>query len=229
MKIHLPGLLLGFLTVCAPLAHAAVIFDTNSGTYASSASTTFLNQFGKAVAFQTGSTAYSLDSLSLFLNGDGSAVSNSTLTVVLYSNDGSNTPGSALATLGTVGGTTASSAAEFVFTPGAAITLQANTIYWVSVRRASVDTGSIGWVTSSTVQTPPSPVEVGYSYAGFNPVLVQISNPGGASVSDPATWTSRSSVYNALEISGTAVPEPGAALAILVSGLGVIVLRRRGR
>ena len=205
-------------------SRAAVIFSTYNGNDAGTSSP-LNNNSGKAIGFtlpnplqpaDTGS--YQFDGVSLRLSGTAASTS---LVVKLFSNDGSNTPGTELGALTSTTFTLTSTAATYTFTPSAALTLTAGTTYWIAVQSTEPEnTGaSLNWHTSNP--QPSSYSSVGVATAG------QIFGSG----SNPSTWTQTSGVRNSLTIDATPLPIPEPAAPIL-TGAGLVsmaMLRRRSR
>lgn len=202
--------------------NASVIYDTYGGNYSGPTSNIHTGN-GKGVAFTMpnplqpapGTTSYTLDSIQLHLSG--TSAGNSDITLSLYTNDGSNTPGTL------IGGFTASSSftltpttGVYTFNPSTSITLSASTTYWVTLQSSVVGgSGPLVYWHTSTPQPPASPSTVGVT--NFGAVF------GSGS---PDTWTSTSSNFNAMTVNATAVPEPGAVMLIAI-GATFTLLRRR--
>jgi len=205
-------------------SQAAVIFSTYNNIDGGTSSPLNSNS-GKAVGFtmpaplqpaETGS--YELNSVSLRLSGTAPS---SSVVVKLFSNDGTNSPGTDLGALTSTTFTLTSTVGTYTFTPSATLTLTAGTTYWIAVQTTELEnTGaSLNWHTSSTL--PPSYSSVGVTPAG------QIFGPG----SNPSSWTQTSGVRNSLTIDATPLPIPEPAAPIL-TGAGLVsmaMLRRRSR
>jgi hypothetical protein len=195
-----------------PNSHAAVIVTTFGGNDTGTSSN-IDDASGKAIGFTmpAGST-YSLNSIDLRLSS-AVTVSSSAVSLALYSNDGTNTPGVLLATLLTPNlSSLSTTAATFTFNSGGGILLNPSTSYWATFTNTS--TPDLSW-RSSNPSTFTSSISATYLGAMFGPP------------SSPGTWTGTSSVRNALTIDAVAVPEPGAAA--LLGWAGFLFLRNRKR
>jgi len=198
-------------------AHAAVIYNTYNGNDDGTASNIHSGN-GKALAFTMpatllpgGTTSYDLNSVQMRFSGSASSTD---MTVSLYSNDGSNTPGTLLGTLTPSSSfTLTGSVATYTFN-ATSLTLSASTTYWVAMT-ASVASG-IYWHTSSPLPSPLSSVGVTDGGGVY----------GGGS---PDTWTSTSGVRNSLTVNATAVPEPGTCVLFATGALCVILRSRKAR
>lgn len=222
MKTRIASLLLSALALFgAPATNAAVIFSTYGGNASGTTSTGIRTNNGKAMSFAMpnplqpgGTTSYTLDSVELLLSGNSAS---SVIQLSLYTNDGSNTPGTLITSFTPASSFTLTSTATlYTFNPGSSITLDANTTYWVTLSstNGTGNTTGVNWNTSSPLPSPLSSVGVGF---GTNPAIFGTNTT-------PSSWTSTSSVNNAFIVNATAVPEPaGWGLAII----GTTVFLRR--
>ncbi|GAT34585.1 PEP-CTERM protein-sorting domain-containing protein [Terrimicrobium sacchariphilum] len=200
-------------------AKAAVIFSTYNNNDSGTASPIH-NTSGKGLAFNMPSplqpgdtTSYTLDSISLRLSG---SILSSQIVLSLYTNDGSNTPGTLISSFTpTSAFTLTSTAASYTFTTSSAVTLTAGTTYWVTMYSTSSNTSGLSWKTSS-----PQP-------SLYSTVGVSLFGTIFGTTTNPANWTNTSStVYNSLTVNATAVPEPGIAALSMLGILGLVGLRR---
>ena len=206
-KVTLALPFLGFCAIAQPAsAQIDIVNNLNSTTAASNSiggPTWFAN------SFQTDGQDYFLTSAVLKLKSGG----NGAVSVSLYSNSVSNTPGVSLVSMGT-SAPLGTAYANVSFDPVTLQKLDGNTIYWV-VAQSPTQT-SWGW----THQT------------GFSGVGTVPSASAFAFTNDNATtWTSNpiSNGPFQLQVTGVPTPEPG-GIALLVSvGLsgGGFAFRRR--
>ena len=211
------------LALTAVGSHAAIIFisynDSDGGT-----PSPLNNNSGKAVAFTmptplqpTDTASYQLNSLTFRFSG---SVTNTQIVVKLYSNDGSNTPGTELTAFSSDTFTLTTTAGSYTFVPAGSVTLLAGLKYWATVSSTEPSGGAaLSWRTSTA--QPASYSDVGVTPGG------QIFGTG----SDPSTWPSSSGVINTVTVDATAlpVPEPAAALLLAGGAMTAAVKRRRMR
>lgn len=200
------------IAAAAPIAHAdpidAVFYNlapTSTDSLTNDDGTDAIGSYGTlAQSFNGGSQAEPLDSVALLLVNGSTANLGGSIQVSLLA-DNSNTPGTALISLGSLPdsavGTTGSA---YVFTPATSYQLQPYTQYWIEVTAPTQDTLQWGYSLDTTA------LGVGGQYAydaldGVNPV---------------AGW----GAYQ-MDVE---VPEPG-TLALVLSGLGALGFRRRRR
>jgi hypothetical protein len=166
----------------------------------------------EAQSFTVGGVSQTLDSVTVRLGNDGGGAE--TITVHLYSNNGS-VPGSSQLTIGSVNiPALTTSFADYTLSAPSAFTLQANTTYWLEADTG--DTDPVHWaVTSSTTTTGPGTL--------------------GARVFSPSPpappWFSGSGRLQ-VEVDGTpvaAVPEPSGLALLGLGGAGLLGWRVRRR
>ena len=201
-------------------ASSAVIFSTYNNNDSGTASPIH-NASGKGIAFTMpatlqpgGTTSYTLDSVSLRLSG---SILSSQIVLSLYTNDGSNTPGTLISSFPATPFTLTSTVTSYTFTTSSAVTLAAGTTYWVTMYTTSSNTNGLSWKTSS-----PQP-------SSYSTVGVSLSGTIFGSNTSPSSWTNTSStVYNSLTVNATAVPEP-TAVALAILGIAGLAVHRRLR
>ncbi len=185
-------------------SQAAVIFD-QSGTHTLAGTVRNIDYFGQS--FMSGGTTMGLTSVDLYMGNAASALGN--FAVALYSNTGSNLPGTLIETL--TGPSNPATTGTYTYTGSS--TLLANTGYWI-VAEVTGGSGSYSW--HAEFNNPP---EVGATVAND----VAISHNQGAS------WTYNnpgSNVSLQMTVNADAVPEPSRAL-LLGLGLAMTCLRRK--
>jgi hypothetical protein len=197
-------------------AAADTLYDSLSAATAISAGYNLVSgaNFGPlADSFSTGSNPFSLTDVQLALTVDDPSTTG-TVTVSLLS-DSSSSPGTTIATLGTINDSALSAytPATVDFSQASAIDLAANTRYWVEV--SSTDDSSAGW--SYTTDTTGVGVASEYNANSFQ-VYNNSGDPSLALINDP---------YQ-LQVNGVAaVPLPGAAWLFASAVAGLAALRRR--
>jgi hypothetical protein len=125
--------------------------------------------------------------------------------------DDNNAPSSSV--IGTLQSPTSGSDAfgAFVFTATSAITLEANTTYWMVI--TSPDSGNaFAWVRSSNSPTPTGLFTFGIQAISYN---------------SGANWQEGSNGPHSFSIEGSAVPEPGVILLSILGLTALVLLRRR--
>lgn len=180
-----------------------------------------------AVSFRMNAGAYNLDGvklrLSLFNGIGGAEINNNPAPLVELRDDGGTVPGSnVLTTFQNPTFSGGNAATDYTFLPGSAVTLEANTKYWVYVYGAAGG-GEYFWYRSTTGVTPTSPSGAA-TFGEFR-----------RSQSSGATWFDDGRL-NSFEVLGTprqevtvvgdVVPEPTSILLFL-PGLAAVSLRRR--
>jgi hypothetical protein len=164
---------------------------------------------------------YKLTSVDLVLSNFTAATGGGSLTLSIYSNNGSNNPGTDLSDVSTsVTGTTSGTPTLASFTLASSLLLSAGTTYWLNLS-SSAGGPTVLWAgafSSSFNQINPS--GIGATDLG------QLRSVGSGS---PPTGTpSTSELRTSFELNGSAVPEPGSIVLIGVgSGLLLLVGRRR--
>ena len=215
MKLSKTGLVaIAALAASASLSQAVVLISS-IGTTDGSATTIGIGvRSGKAMNFvMAAGDDYSFDSARLSLSGATLTELNN-LNIGLWSNETGTTPiASELVSLSYAG---TSSGNIYDFTPDSSFTLEAETTYWLVLERYD-ETGSVAWESF----TEPATGTIASSTARIFP-------SGSGQTADPVTWQTTSGVFNAVEINGTVIPEPGAyALLAGLTGLSFVMLRRR--
>jgi hypothetical protein len=197
-----------WLCAAARPAQAQIDIVNNLSTTTANADRIGANLW-QADSFQTPNATYLLTAATLKL----SSISGGTVTVDLYSNTGTNKPGSPLVTLGT-SGALSTALADITFTPVGVQTLQANTVYWIVAHSlTSADWGA----TASTFYTGVGTIPADFAFA--------------ASADSGSTWSTQGIGRgpNQFRVQAT-TPEPGAmALVTGMSVAGIYTFRRRRR
>ncbi|PZP30926.1 MAG: hypothetical protein DI603_13405 [Roseateles depolymerans] len=194
------------LALALPAAQAGTVFDNLASSR--DGSDPLLSYGPLADSFHTGSDAgYVLSSITALLKS-GSADVVGDIRVSLLA-DNANTPGSVLATLGTLSSAAVSTAdfASYVFTPANGVQLAADTTYWIAIEALSPN--AVEWSWSGDLGA--TGVAGGYNY---NALMGVSSNAAFAPYQ--------------MAVSVQAVPEP-ASVALLLGGLGLVGLWRNGR
>jgi hypothetical protein len=166
---------------------------------------------GKAVNFVMGSGSnYKLTSVVLGLDNISASA---TPSVALWSDDGTSNPiGSLLETLSNPG--TLVTGAN-TFTSSLGTTLNASTTYWIVVTEDDPDElVTFDWVggTDDSVTS-----DIGASHTGRF-----YGKPG-----EEASWYKTSSVLNQIQVYATAIPEPATMSLVAISGLALMLWRRK--
>lgn len=165
--------------------------------------------FWKAQSFETTAGTWTLDNVVLRLKESGGSIITS-----IYSDSGSNLPGSSIQTLS--GPTSVGASYENLTYSGTSLTLTGNTRYWIVVRDTAF---GLTWSTA-----PDDTKSGAWSIPGVNP-SARSGNAG-------SSWVSDTNIYN-FSINATAaaaVPEPGTwAGAVLLAGGGAFARWRRRR
>lgn len=201
-------------------APAAVIYSTYNSNDSGTASGLHTGS-GKAVAFEMpatllpgGTTHYTLDSIAVRLSSSA-GVTSTDVKMSLYTNDGSNTPGSLIESLSASSSfTLTSSVGTYTFLSSGSTTLSASTRYWIVMEGTNVSPDIYYWHSSDPLPSPLSSVGVTNGGAVY----------GSGS---PSGWTSTSGVSNAVTVNATAVPEPAACLLFVVGATAVLLRRRK--
>jgi MYXO-CTERM domain-containing protein len=168
--------------------------------------------FWRAQSFVTSTGDWTLNNVVLRFRFNGGNI-----LAYIYSDSGSNLPGSSLETL--TGPTSNSGATPTNATyTSTGLSLTGNTRYWIVVTENQ--TGELGWTTAANTSTTGS-----WSIPG--------TNISATSVNSGSSWTANSAIQN-FSINATAsapapVPEPGtwAAAALLAGGAAFARWRRR--
>jgi hypothetical protein len=214
----LAAILLGLLSYNSAQAQILSNYpaDQSSG-YAIIQEPSFATQWlAQEFTFSSGVPSYTLTSVTM----DISAFTNfsSEFPFALYSNSGTNTPGSLLSTLTLTLSTPAAFAdSTDTFTPDSAVTLSANSSYWVVGRTTADGTDSISWQRTSVT----NPAGTGITGASFGPGLS--SHDLGSS------WGGIGNELS-LQVNGqlSVAPEPS-TWAMLLGGLGLLAFGRARR
>jgi hypothetical protein len=163
-------------------------------------------------SFSTTASPFSLNTVKVRLDGDPSVSPTATISIDLFSNSGTATPGSLLYHIGDVTDSNLSlSGSVFTFNLATAFPLAASTRYWIEVHAGTGSTAG------------------GWSYANYNG-----SNSG---VPNEFFYVDGSTSSNSdgpfmMSILATAVPEPaslGCALVASLAGVAAVAARRKSR
>jgi hypothetical protein len=207
MKLELPSRVRGLaplalrvllLAAAAPAAQAVTIYD-NLGS-AQAGADPILSYGPLAISFDTGSVAGTLSSVAALLKSDSTQLVGS-LQLKLLADDGL-TPGSELATFGSLSSAAISTSAFAAYDFGALapVQLAAHTTYWIEIAAAS-------------------PLAVEWSWSNDTSAL-GVAGQASYSQEFGVLMNSDSGPYQvAIEVA--AVPEP-ATVALLALGLGVV-------
>lgn len=161
----------------------------------------------KSFLFTMGSTAYTVDNVVLRL-GNYRTDLGDVAQLGFYEDNGSQTNvGSLVGSLLQAPTSTSATIGNFTFLPSGALTLNANTTYWLLLKAGA---GSIDWKLRTTSVTPTG--------TGATAIGYRFSFDSGATYSTSAA-------QNSLQINATAVPEPGSAL-LFAGGVIFLGLRR---
>lgn len=211
VRMHYKSFLFGLVSValCSfSVARAETLlgnFPTEPAGYDGEVSSVTL----RGVTFTTSGTAFNVSSIALGLTDYISSVDTALMTIHLGT---SSAPSGAVFASLTAPVSASNSYGEFVFTPVSAITLDANTLYWVVIA-ANSTSNVFNWARSNP-STPPT------GSGGFVFGSQQISQDGGA------VWDEGNNGPHSFAISGSAVPEPSTVL-LLGFGLGFVGMVRR--
>ena len=196
--------LLLFLAVGGSMTRAATLVS-NMGE---SSPFGWSSGYDKAISFTTDATASSevIRSFSTYAWRSGVFTDPNTYSIGIWSNSGSNTPGSLIA------GTTFSfydynTTTKLARYSNAGFSLANNTTYWIVVD----ESGSGGLYMDSTTSTN----QTGWAL-GNNTYYRSAGSTGGWGTDTPVK----------VELSSTAIPEPS-AFSLLAVGLGLVLRRRR--
>lgn len=178
-----------------------------------------------AQGFTIGSTAYDLTSVSVGLNLTATVPTSSQISVSLFADSGSNTPGSSLVTFDTASPTPsfATGRTEYVFTFTGSQTLAANTKYWVVVQNVPGTSPLFDW---SYAAGNPSDKPTAKNSSGVTYLATL-----GTQALDATNWTrDLSTNFSNLSFKVNVVPEPS-TYALGMAGTLVMgaVARRRNR
>lgn len=200
------------LAASASLSQAVVLFSSIGTTAGTTSNITDGNNAGKALNFVTASgDDYSLDTVRLSLSGATTDELNN-VNLAIWSDDGTSAPiGTLLSDLSYTGNSTGN---IFEFAPDSAITLAANTTYWVALASFDNTGESVGWESFTEAATGTASNTAGLFATG-------------GTGSNPGAWTSSSGLLNAFEVNGTVVPEPSSAALLGLGGLALILRRRK--
>lgn len=214
-------LLIAF-ALLATLAAPAKALEIFGNTGLGNAGRNLGNDYAQlAQGFTIGSTPYELSSVDIGLRIDGTAPTSSEIFISLYTNNGSNNPGSLIGSFNT-----ASPSPSFVlndngvyrFNYTGPTTLAANTTYWVVV--STTPTSPLyDWyyAQGGPTDTPTVKNSSGVSYFGTRTMLT-------------STWANADGTYSGMRYSVNVVPEPS-TYALGLAGTLVLgtIARRRNR
>lgn len=176
-----------------------------------------------AQGFTVGSTPYELSSVDIGLRITGTAPTSSQIFISLYTNNGSNNPGTLIGSFNT-----ASPSPSFVlndngvyrFNYTGSTTLAANTTYWIVVDTTPTSP-LYDWfyAENGPTDTPTVKNSSGVGYFGTRTMLTSSS-----------TWVNANANYSGLRYSVNVVPEPS-TYALGLAGTLVLgtIARRRNR
>jgi hypothetical protein len=200
-------------------ADATVLVNSNLDGASDSG---FGNSSGKGIAFTLGNaaafgtTGYNLDSIVVKLKTVGTVPAPTDYRFALYTNDGTNTPGTLIISFTSVT-LPINTTANYTFTPVSAFVLQPSTTYWIAATSNQAP-DAVYWQFGGAA---PTTFAAGISV----PAIVSYFGPG-----DPGTWgpPSTSGNYTDIQINATAIPE-SPSLAVAAAGLIPLLLRVRRR
>ena len=227
MKPSLTTLFL-LLGAAALPAHAAIIFgnleaytsDTTQSSLISGINYSPANPaedeaeqyLGKSLGFTMGAEAYTVTTLTLRLDNVNGTTDSPT--VRIYTNNGSNAPGTFVG--GFINPATFNGTAEtnYEFIADGTFTLNPSASYFIVVQQLNTAEGDRGfhWQNGSPTITPTGVANTPVARFG-----------GGI---DPSSHTQSSGQFNWFELQGNAVPEPSTGL---LGALGMMALLRRRR
>jgi len=214
-RIHFVILFLALSSTCLS---AATIVSTYDGTQQDGSKLDADQSSGKALAFTmpSGGATYVLDdiTLRLYIPGD---VSLTDISLSLWSNGASNSPGTELLTF-TNPTFTSGATASFTFTPDSTFYLEPSTSYWVAVQ--NVTSADVYWRASASGNYFDSSIGA-TSGAG--------AHTGYYGNGSPSEWTLTSSLINSYTINATVVPESSTYACILGVLVGLLAACRRKR
>lgn len=176
-----------------------------------------------AQGFTIGSTPYQLSSVDIGLRIDGTAPTSSQIFISLYTNNGSNNPGTLIGSFNS-----GSPSPSFVlndngvyrFNYTGSTTLTANTSYWIVVRTTPTS-HLYDWfyAQGGPTDTPSAKNSSGVGYFGTRTMLAASS-----------TWVNANANYSGLRYTVNVVPEPS-TYALGLAGTLVLgtIARRRNR
>jgi hypothetical protein len=172
-------------------------------------------------------SSYNLTSVDLYLS-NYTVAAGSSLVLSIYSNNGSNNPGTDLYDLTTNLTATASGTPTLTtFSGTGSFTLTAGTKYWLDLYSTTPSndiTSTVTWVGArDSVGNQINPSGSGATDLG------QLRSVGGG---NPPTGTpSTSDLRTAFELNGTpsAVPEPASLFMVVTGGLGAVIFARARR
>jgi hypothetical protein len=198
-----PADLLVVFCVAAALptpAQASLVTVSNLGQTPPTTTTGIGGNTLRAGSVTVNGSNYALDSVTLRMGPGGTG---GTFKVQLFTNNGSDLPGSPLATLS--GNADPKTTGDYTYTTTGTLNLTANTTYWV-VASAPSGSGYIWQSTASTAENPGS--------------IWTIGNERGSTLDGGATWNTPISVhqFSVSASSVSAVPEPGSLVLAGVAG-----------
>lgn len=189
--------------------HAEVLLTNLPGDLVTGSSPTGVAY--KAIGLTIGSQAYSFESLDIYATTDTTAL---LVTGGIYSDDGGS-PGNQLMGFNAASIMPSGTFSEYGLSAIAPFVLEANTTYWFVVNPVSDQpTDSFRWARLNP-NLSPTPAS-GILYVGY----LGTNNSG-------ATWSS-STVYNAVKITASPIPEP-ATIGFLALGSFAVLFGRRKR
>ncbi len=163
------------------------------------------NTSGKAIGFTVGSHGFTLADVTLSL----SITSLSNVPVVRVHNASGNQPGALVTTLTNPFFTAGGGYQSYTFTSPGGVSLAPGTGYYLTVHGTGSASYSFLWGNGSPTGTNwTGPATAGNAVWGTN--------------SDPATWTSPSSVFNWFNLRGIEQPNPDAWLQVPLGGGGYV-------
>jgi len=166
----------------------------------------------RGITFTTSTDEFEVTSVTLRLDAYLSA---SDVAFLTFHKGTTSAPGTLVGSL-TAPASTNNGYANFVFLPTTAITLEANTLYWLVLAAGSAQT-DFSWVRSDPSSNPTGTATFGNQ---------QISDNAGA------TWSVGSNGPHSFAIDGNTVspvPEPGAVVLFIVGATVMLAVMRRSR